>query len=130
LLEVCCKEANIRGLAMLTAVQTHIQPGKYKAHTTTQHTHVDTQAHTSTHHARAHTQVVYSEPMAALRVRTLLVVNRPQDALSAMEVHYEAPPCVRGAPWRSWLALQARYHLGDLAVRAPVPRQPACQNLA
>lgn len=62
-----------------------------------------------------HPQVVYSEPMAALRVRTLLACNRPADALSAMEVHYEAPSCIKGAPWRSWLGVQARYHMGDMA---------------
>eukprot|EP00983_Pelagomonas_calceolata_P110821 1159717-Pelagomonas_calceolata.AAC.5 len=54
--------------------------------------------------------------MAALRVRTLLACNRPADALSAMEVHYEAPSCIKGAPWRSWLGVQARYHMGDMAV--------------
>ena len=62
------------------------------------------------------TQVVYSEPMAALRVRTLLACNRPNDALAAMEVHYEAPGCIKGAPWRGWMSVQARYHIGDLMV--------------
>jgi hypothetical protein len=63
------------------------------------------------------TQVVYSEPMAALRVRTLLACNRPNDALAAMEVHYEAPGCIKGAPWRGWMSVQARYPQKNLMVR-------------
>jgi len=70
--------------------------------------------------SHANPQVVYSEPMAALRTRTLLACNRPIDALAAMEVHYEAPTCVRGAAWRVWLGVQARYLQGDLTVRGGV----------
>lgn len=80
--------------------------------------------------SHANPQVVYSEPMAALRTRTLLACNRPIDALAAMEVHYEAPTCVRGAAWRVWLGVQARYLQGDLTVRGgveqPLPGSRAC----
>ena len=77
--------------------------------------HVYFPAHTHTH-THAHTQVVYSEPMAVLRVRTLLAVGRPADAANACGVHYEAPGAVNAAPWRLWLTLQALYHQGELQV--------------
>ncbi len=63
------------------------------------------------------TQVVYSEPMGAMRASALVGLGQYSEACSALTVTYDCPDNIRRAPWRMWLAMQAKYMSGDMQVR-------------
>lgn len=59
-------------------------------------------------------QVVYHDPMAAMRAQTLLQLGHFSSAETACSVTYDTHPWIKTAPWRLWMTMQIKYHTGDL----------------